>query len=387
MTRLLVLGDYSGRNTGHNAHLLSAAHELRQAFDGCELLLPTLAPQSIAPLCAAFADIRPFGVAPWNGSLKFAGVPMQRALARAEALILADNMFYDNHLYNPMKNNLLALEWLTRAATKRGLPVVYYNAGVGPANHTTGRAIIRRLAARMDLTLLRDNESGALYETLTGRHAYRISADSGFNMPWQRLKDSDAARQAGAEGATGDLIAVNLSRHLQAWLAGYSETERQALQAGLARALTALAEQRGARLVFVVAHPGDRDAADSVSRHLAGDDFEVWEEDGGLVYRIAAHIERFRALIGTRYHEIVLFASAHIPVLGLDCGEKLDGLFQTLQCPQNLLDSTAIGAPQGADALLAALAHAGDSHSAFKRTCQALAERGRQGAAAARELI
>ena len=49
MSTLLLLGDYSGRNVGHNAHLLSTLAELR-LLGPREILVPTLQPKMLAPL-------------------------------------------------------------------------------------------------------------------------------------------------------------------------------------------------------------------------------------------------------------------------------------------------------------------------------------------------
>lgn len=386
MTRLLLLGDYSGRNTGHNAHLLSVCHELQQGIGQCELLVPTLAPRPIRSLCQPFDNIKPFGVAPWHGSIKFFGPAMLAALKRSQALILADNMFYDNHLYHPLKNNLIALLWLVRAAKKHKVPVIYFNAGVGPARHERGRSIIRRLAPQMDLILLRDRESADLLIQLTGVRDGRISADSGFNMPWRALgpMTDKMTEYPAANRGQSDLIGINLSRHLQHWLEhGNGSGSLQ----HIAAAFTAAAARTNRRLIFIVAHPSDLDIARQVTAGIKGCAFDIWQEDGFLVQRIARDIDRFACLLGTRYHEIVLFASAGVPVLGLDCGEKLDGLFDTMHCSENLLATASLGNSNGVDFLNDAIEKALSGSSTFSDTIRRLAARGREGAAAVQQLI
>lgn len=377
MTSLLLLGDYSGRNTGHNAHLLSACNELRQTFGSCEILVPTLSPKFIQPLCSPFDDIKLFGVAPWHGSLKFFGPPMLSALKRSQALILADNMFYDNHLYHPLKNNLLALFWLVKAAKKHSIPVIYFNAGVGPARHNLGRSIIRQLAHKMDLILLRDSESADLLHQLTGITNRPIAADSGFNMPWQALG-------TGSSDAEPDLVGVNLSHHLQRWQARKPD---ECQLDNVANALQALAARSGKRLIFIVSHPTDLAITEEVASRIKNYPAEIWQEDGLLVQQIATDIHRFAWVLGTRYHEIILFASAGVPVFGLDCGEKLDGLFATMKCSSNLLATDSLSSERGIVYLQEAVKHALSETSTFRARVQHMASRGLEGAAKVRQIV
>lgn len=390
MRNILLLGDYSGRNTGHNSHLLSVCHELQQALGPCQIQVPTLAPESIDKLINNISHIKPFGVAPWHGSLKFMGLPVMRALRDCDLIVLADNMFYDNHLWHPLKNNLFALSWLAGRARRRRIPVVYLNAGVGPARYKSGRYLIRHLAGQMDLTTLRDQESAKCYRDLTGINEITVTADSGFNMPWSDLGASAQVNKSLESVAAGssDLIGVNLSRHMEHWLMGLSSPqEREQYLHNFALTLENVAKEMNARIVFLVTHSSDRKMTDRVLSNMKSpSQADVLIEDGQLIWKLVRNIHRFQWLLGTRYHEIVLFASAGIPVLGLNCGEKLDGLFTTLNINDALLDVEMIGNDGGSTILLKAVDHAQSDLAGFQELVSSLAQHAMAGANSIKQL-
>ena len=349
MKTFLLFGDYSGRNTGHNAHLLSAISELRM-LGNCQILVPTLSPKAIRRVLYDTKAVIPIGVAPWNLSVKFLGLPIYQALAKSDLLILADNMFYDNHLFNPLKNNLMTLNFITSLAHKKSKPIVYLNSGVGPVHSTLGRSLVRRLARQMDLVILRDAESRDLYQEITGLHNSTVTADSGFSMCWSELCEDRPYRNPPkmgkpSKGERKRSIGVNLSRHLKSWLEQSADNIKQPdFIHYLAQGLENAARQNGDSIIFFVTHAGDLDITLEVARALERHtEVEILQEhDGSMIHNIAKILRNLRWVIGSRYHEIIMFASAGVPVLGLSCGEKIPGLFETLGLPELIVETESI---------------------------------------------
>ncbi len=76
---------------------------------------------------------------------------------------------------------------------------------------------------------------------------------------------------------------------------------------------------------------------------------------------------------------------AGLPVLGLSCGEKLEGLFETLEQPDMHVDTRAVAAKDGPAALVAGARTALADAASLQRRVDVLRERGRSSVRALRE--
>jgi hypothetical protein len=118
IARILLLGDYSGNNAGHNALLISIITEFIN-IGRFEFVIPTLKPALLKKRLAFNGSLKLIDVAPWHLSLKFLGLPVLRAIRQADCILLTDNLFYDTNFFNLFKNNLIALRILTAYAKKK----------------------------------------------------------------------------------------------------------------------------------------------------------------------------------------------------------------------------------------------------------------------------
>ncbi|MDB4308070.1 hypothetical protein N9985_02155 [Gammaproteobacteria bacterium] len=74
-------------------------------------------------------------------------------------------------------------------------------------------------------------------------------------------------------------------------------------------------------------------------------------------------------------------------ILGLDGGEKLDGLFETMECSGNLLATDSLSSEGGVAYLQEAVKRALSDAPIFRAKVQRLAARGLEGAAEVRQNI
>jgi polysaccharide pyruvyl transferase WcaK-like protein len=333
--RLLVLGDYSGLNLGHTALLLGILAELRR-LEPRIMIVPSLRPEMLDRAIGRVESVRTLGVAPWHGSAKFLGPRMAREIDRADVVVVTDNQLHDNALFNPLANNLPALQWVQRRAKRRGVPVTYYNAGVGPLRTSLGRRMAGTVARGFDLVTVRDRPARSALRSLAPQIEAVITGDSGFSMPWVDFGvDLD-------EDRAGDAVGVNLSvvtlRALAA--SGFAESE---IVTRIARAMSLIADATSARLLFIATHPRDHGLARALATHPASRDASaITVSTHAFLEEAPQLLPRLRLVISDRYHELVALAGAGVPILGLDCGEKVDVLFESLGLPELVMSGSLL---------------------------------------------
>ena len=360
--RVLVLGDYSGRNVGHNALLVSILAEL-ESLGESRCIVPTLRPSAIRRLLAnRFRRVEVVGVGPATLSAKFLGYPTIAQIKQADDILLTDNLFHDRALFNPLRNNLFALVVLLRLCRTLGKRVTYYNSGVGPIESRLGRRLVSRLSESVDTLIVRDDQSLRLLGSLAPRRSIVKGADSGFNMPWERF---GAAPNGGARERR---IGVNLSPDIETWLANrFPETPARQRLCKLAAALSETAGAQRTGLSFLLTYPGDRALTNHVRRLVAdGIDTETVDHCDCDFSEIAEQCGALKCVIGLRYHELVMYASAGVPVAGLDCGGKVRSLFEVLQCPENAIDTNLLASRDGPSRFAQAVSRACEQTSELR---------------------
>ena len=339
---ILLLGDYSGNNAGHNA-LLSALIDELQSAGPCRLLVPSIKPGLLRRLLGPKENVEVIGIAPWHMSLKFLGLPIWRALKKTHCILLTDNLFYDTGLLNLFKNNLLALLVITAYARGHAKPLVYYNSAVGPVQTALGRWCIRRLAERMNLITLRDEQSKAFLDQIAPGVKSIVTADSAFRVSVDGLTEKTLNhRSLWHRFSSGSpLLGVNLSHHLLQPIHGGVEKalSKSEYIKGVAETFRGLSSGEFGDLVFFVTHDKDRAVTKAVARELGtADQITIVNYEEFLARDIAGLASRLSCFIGTRYHELVMCAASGVPLIGINCGEKIAPLLNSLELPHLVMD-------------------------------------------------
>lgn len=329
---LVMLGDFSGRNVGHNVLLRALVHQLGR-LDPERIVVPTLRPAALSRVVGDLDRVRLLGVAPWHGAIKFRSVPLRRAVADADLLLLVDNQLHDKGFGNPLRNSMGALLGLVELAAGRGIPRVYLHGSVGPLTNLRARRLAARLARSLDCVLLRDAVALRDFEALAPERPARVSADAAFDpAPGARPAPDDGTPDCGA-------IAVNVGSHT---LTGGRPGRRAD---AWATTLGDVSDALGRPLVLVVTHPRDRGPAERLLRHLPADRAELHAPPAERFAEGAeALFRRTACAIGDRYHELVMFAAAGVPVVGLSGGDKIEALFGMLERPDLVVDSSGLAA-------------------------------------------
>lgn len=326
MQKILLLGDYSGNNTGHSALLLSIIKELRSVAE-CGFLIPTLKPNLLKRVLAGIENIEIISVAPWRISLKFLGIPAFMAIKNADCILLTDNLFYDSGLFNPFKNNLIALLFIVYYAKALSKPVVYYNSAVGPVNTKIGRWCIRWIINKIDLITLRDVQSKEILDRIIDGISPAIEADSAFNLI-EYMDPSDLRLEQ------QDSIGINMSYHFvdSAIKQGNGNVTKEMVLRGIAENIRYFIETTSYEVILFITHPRDIKITKTVAEYINKDEkvhiSDCAEHSLQTVFKL---ISRLNCFIGTRYHEMVMSMGLDIPVIAIDCGEKIQPLLESLE--------------------------------------------------------
>lgn len=198
---------------------------------------------------------------------------------------------------------------------------VIFAQGIGPLSFT-GRLIVGRTCADVDLAVVRDEASGQLLRQILPRADVRVAADPVFLAPEAAADDAD--RRLAEEGitASGDLVAVVVrpARVLDK-IAGE-----------IAQIVDTLSNAHGAQVVFIpFQRPADVEAAVSIIRRCRT--APVLLGGGYDLPTMTALFKRCAAVIGMRLHSLILAARLGVPFAAVPYDPKIIALIDSLRYP------------------------------------------------------
>jgi polysaccharide pyruvyl transferase CsaB len=217
--------------------------------------------------------------------------------------------------------SLLYYAGLIHEAKGSGARAVIFGQGIGPLSFT-GKHIVRRSCANVDLAIVRDHASAKLLEQLLPRVDIKVGADPVFLAP--ETVPEDVERALASEGVMGstDLVAVVVrpSRVLDK-IAG-----------DIARVVDVLASRCGAQVIFVpFQRPVDVEAAVSIIRRCRT--APVLMGGGYDLPMMTALFKRCAAVVGMRLHALILAARLGVPFLAVPYDPKIVALSESLRYP------------------------------------------------------
>src|SRR6478736_9587973 len=105
MTRITVLGNFSGRNAGDNAILGNLVRDISAVLPEAQFIVPTLSTAAVRRICQGF-NVKPLGLMPWHGAMKILGLATLRAMVQTDCVLITDNILFDKSFFNPLFNYL-----------------------------------------------------------------------------------------------------------------------------------------------------------------------------------------------------------------------------------------------------------------------------------------
>lgn len=218
--RVLVVGNYSGRNAGDAALLEGLLRDVVRAYPEADLRfrVPTISPGFVR---ATYPEnVEPVGLLPWHLSLKILGVPIVREVLRADLVLVTDAILFDRKLYNPLHNYLHTLSWVLPLGARRGVPVVLYAVSLGEIRTEAGERCLRRVLGAARSVLVRDRESAAMARSLAPEGvAPALVADCAFSSePAAEARVEEICRRRGLFRSGRPVLAVNVNAYLDRYV-------------------------------------------------------------------------------------------------------------------------------------------------------------------------
>jgi polysaccharide pyruvyl transferase CsaB len=222
--------------------------------------------------------------------------------------------------------SLLYYTGLIHEAKSAGAKAVIFGQGIGPLSFT-GRLIVGRTCANVDLAIVRDDSSLELLRQLVPKVDARLAADLVFLAP--APLSGEAAGEVGErmlalEGipSAGEIVAVVVrqSRMLER-IAG-----------DIATMVDELATRHRAQVIFVpFQRPADVEAAVSIIRRCKSAPVLI---GGGYDLETMSRLfARCAAVIGMRLHSLILAARLGVPFVAVSYDPKIVALVDNLRYP------------------------------------------------------
>lgn len=334
-TRILVIGNYSGRNAGDAAILDGLLRDVAETFPDrrMEYLVPTINPRFIRRAYPGRA-VKPVSLLPWNLSLKILGLPVVRWALKADLILVTDAVLFDLRLHNPLFNYLHTLSWVLPMAARRGTPVVIFNATLGMVRTDGGRRCLTRVLDSSRRIIVRDPPSGELARTLApDREPPLHGADSALSvLPASDGAVDRVAREQGVLRTGRPVLGFNVNGYLEAFLGDDgSGLSAEAFQEAVAGVLDRAVEELGVEVMVFQTHPMDRPMVDGVLERVRAREHVGVVRNPPVGHReLTGLLGRTEAVVSMRTHGLILASRMRTPVGGLIAYAKSRGYLESI---------------------------------------------------------
>jgi polysaccharide pyruvyl transferase WcaK-like protein len=368
MKTITVLGNNSGRNAGDNAILGNLLDDFALKRSDIAFKIPTINPDFIRQ---AFGKHRvdPLGQLPWNLSVKNFGLPLLRAMTDTQMILITDNILFDRKFYNPLFNYLGSISLFAPLCTKKNIPIVLYNASVGPVDRPIGARALQRVLDASPLVITRDLSTKNLIEQkLQLRHPeIVVHADCALNteIPTAARLD-EIIRKEGLFSNPKGTIGLNVNAYIDAFNEK-GKLNRQEFCRIIAGTADRLIEQLGIDIMFTVSQTMDMQITKECvqcSRHperirVVGNCDYNYQELAGLLSKAAIHA-------GLRTHTLIFCAAVTTPMININAYPKSAAFLKTV----GMGDWTITFADLSIDNLTAMMNRSWENREALKNTMQ-----------------
>jgi polysaccharide pyruvyl transferase WcaK-like protein len=334
-----LLGSSSGRNAG-DAALISGIMDAVDNECGKRLRyeIPSVRPSYITNNYAN--DAHPVGMMPWNLSVKMFGFPTWRSIMRTDLSLIFDAILFDRSLYNPLFNYLSTVYLMLPFAKRAGKILGMYNVGAGPVNTDAGKKMLREVSELMDFITVRDQDSyDILREIGVKNPRMTVAADAALTVTPPPAERIDAIISKAGFLKSDNILAINVNRYLDSWASpGRKPMTPEQFVSVYGQALSAVVQDLGVQLMFVSTQHHDVEISTQVMNAVQAPCRKALISNVDLNhYEIQGVMARAGLLFGMRLHSIILAASVHTPVIGLEYQPKVTHFLKTAGLGENSL--------------------------------------------------
>ena len=331
MRTITVLGNNSGRNVGDNAILGNLLDDFALSRQDIHFRIPTLNPRFIKKHFGHHS-VEPMGLMPWNLALKNLGLPLYLSMTRTEMVLITDNILFDRKFNNPFVNNLKSIALFSAACRKRGIPIVFYNASIGPIDHAVGREALQKVMDASKLVIVRDNNSKKLIENLNLSHPeIFIHADCALNtaVPSAERMAAIIKKEDLFKGVNGT-VGFNVNAYVDSWSKPGLLSRKDFVQI-IAGTVDNLIEKLGVDILFTVTQVMDLKITDECIQHVRNKDKVRVVNNNDYTYQeIAGLLQKVEIHAGLRTHTLIFCAAVNTPMVNINAYPKSLGFMQTI---------------------------------------------------------
>jgi polysaccharide pyruvyl transferase WcaK-like protein len=333
-TKICVIGSYSGRNAGDAAILENLCRDISSVYNNVEFLVPTINKRFINRNYNQFC-VKAIPMMPWNLSLKIFGVPIFRAALQSDLILLTDAILFDHKMWNPVFNFLSTMTMVLPFAKKRGIPVVLYNASIGPIKSNLGKWCLQKVLDCTNLLIVRDKESIDVLERLDTHHDDIIlAADCALNT---LLPNSDRMSEIKKrEGIFNDdhpYLSINLNDYLDVFVKESGKSiGRERFAQIIAEVVDRVVEEIGVKIIFVVTQAMDiRIVNEVIAKMKRSASVKVVSNKTYSHNDLAAIFAEVDMHVGMRTHSLILATASCTPSISIVYRPKNRGYMKTIE--------------------------------------------------------
>lgn len=331
MKTITVLGNNSGRNAGDAAILGNLLNDISNVRSDIKFLVPTTNPAFINKHFGKF-NVKPVPLLPWYGAIKNFGLPLLISMLKTEMVLITDNILFDRKFYNPVFNNLSSIAMCAPFCKRKGIPIVLYNASIGPIDFKIGAKALQKVLDACKLIITRDEQTKMLLRKLGLNYPEVIvHADCALNTtPPDKTRLDEIALKEGLFNNPNGTIGFNVNTYIDNWSMDGTFTRQDFLKI-IGGAIDRLIEKLDVDVMFSVTQVMDLKVTkeclkfikhrDRV-RIISNQDY-TYEEITGLLQKVEVHT-------GLRTHTLIFSAAVHTPMICIRSYPKSVGFMQTI---------------------------------------------------------
>lgn len=328
---LTVLGNNSGRNAGDMAILGNLLRDISEEMQDVKFLVPTTNPAFLNRHFGHF-NMKPVPLMPWYGAIKNFGFPLWWAMLKGDAVLITDNILFDRKFYNPVFNNLASISLAAPLCKKRGIPIILYNASVGPIDFPAGENALRRVMAACPLAITRDEQTVQLLKGLDlNQSDAMVNADCALNTvtPTAARLDQIIRKENLFQNPNGT-IGFNVNAYIDNWSPGGTLTNQNFGQV-IANAIDQLIESLDVDVMFAVTQIMDLKVTRECARFIRNQDrVRIISNADYTFEEIAALLGQVEVHAGLRTHTLIFCAAMNTPMICIKSYPKSTGFMQTI---------------------------------------------------------
>lgn len=335
MKKITVLGNFSGRNAGDNAILGNLLDDITEKYSDIKFLIPTW---SVGFVNKHFGhhNIEAIGLKPWNLSFKILGLPTYKSMINTDLILITDNILFDRKYFNPLFNYLSTIALFAPAAHKRKIPILPYNASLGPITTDRGRVAMQKILDASPYLSVRDQQSKDMLDGNNLKYTEIIDgADCAINT--KLINENQIEQISKKEGLfknPNGTLSFNINAYIDSWqkiVQGGEDFGREKFVELISQTLDKIIEELSVDIMFTVTQVMDITITKEVLakvKHI--DKIKVITNSKYTYQEITSLLSKCGLHVGMRTHSLILSSAAFTPMITINAYPKSGGYVRTI---------------------------------------------------------